>query len=60
MQNLEQYYERDEEIHIEDVVDGILELIKGNTVIARTLFERGFPADSANLAIIQEALRASK
>lgn len=60
MQSLEQYYERDEEIHIEDVVDGILELIKGNTVIARTLFERGFPADSANLAIIQEALRASK
>lgn len=60
MQNLEQYYERDEEIHIEDVVDGILELIKGNTVIARTLFERGFPSDSANLAIIQEALRASK
>ena len=60
MQNLEQYYERDDEIHIEDVVDGILELIKGNAVIARTLFERGFPADSANLAIIQEALRASK
>lgn len=60
MQSLEQYYERDDEIHIEDVVDGILELIKGNTVIARTLFERGFPADSANLAIIQEALRAGK
>lgn len=60
MQRLEQYYERDDEMHIEDVVDGILELIKGNTVIARTLFERGFPADSANLAIIQEALRAGK